>query len=46
MDDQLGLDPGGGGIYNLLGGGSGDDYQTGGFGGIDLNVVLPCYTVK
>ena len=33
MDDQLGLDPGGGGIYNLLGGGSGTG--TGGFGGID-----------
>tara|TARA_R100001509_G_scaffold35696_1_gene18915 strand:- start:74 stop:1612 length:1539 start_codon:yes stop_codon:yes gene_type:complete len=32
MDDQLGLDPGGGGIYNLLGGGSGDGT---GFGGID-----------
>ena len=35
MDDQLGLDPGGGGIYNLLGGGSGDGTGTGGFGGID-----------
>ena len=34
MDDQLGLDPGGGGIYNLLGGGSGDGTGTG-FGGID-----------
>ncbi len=35
MDDQLGFDPGGGGIYNLLGGGSGDGTGTGGFGGID-----------
>ena len=40
MDDQLGLDPGGGGIYNLLGGGSGDGSGFlggggGGFGGID-----------
>jgi len=35
MDDQLGLDPGGGGMYNLLGGGSGDGAGTGGFGGID-----------
>jgi len=35
MDDQLGLDPGGGGMYNLLGGGSGDGTGTGGFGGID-----------
>ena len=34
MDDQLGFDPGGGGIYNLLGGGSGDGTGTG-FGGID-----------
>lgn len=35
MDDQLGLDPGGGGIYNLLGGGSGDGTGTRSFGGID-----------
>ena len=35
MDDQLGFDPGGGGIYNLLGGGSGEGTATGGFGGID-----------
>ena len=35
MDDQLGFDPGGGGIYNLLGGGTGSGTGTGGFGGID-----------
>ena len=38
MDDQLGLDPGGGGVYRFFGGddsagGEGDGTRTGGFGG-------------